>query len=152
MELHKLKCIIESKGGLCLDLKTDCITCMFENNIFPFEMMDDINLSGYYYDDDNKMPKYKLEPCSGRLIIPRMEKYKRSIMYNHIHQEWTEHKDIESNDFNILVNQSLDSKRSINIDGRAGTGKSTLINMLQAEMKKRGISFKCLAPTISKKS
>jgi hypothetical protein len=147
MELHKLKCIIESKNGVCLDLKTDCITCMFENDIFPFEMMDDINLSGYYYDDDNKMPKYKLEPCSGRLVIPRMEKYKRSILYNHINQEWTEHKDIESNDFNILVNQILDSEKSINIDGRAGTGKSTLINMLQTEMKRRGISFKCLAPT-----
>ena len=147
MELHKLKCIIESKNGVCLDLKTDCITCMFENDIFPFEMMDDINLSGYYYDDDNKMPKYKLEPCLGRLVIPRMEKYKRSILYNHIYQEWTEHKDIESNDFNILVNQILDSNKSINIDGRAGTGKSTLINMLQTEMKRRGISFKCLAPT-----
>jgi len=147
MELHKLKCIIESKGGLCLDLKTDCITCMFENNIFPFEMEDDINLSEYYYDTDNKMPKYKLEPCLGRLEIPRMEKYKRSIMYNHIYQEWTEHKDIESNDFKILVNQILDSNKSINIDGRAGTGKSTLINMLQTEMEKRGISFKCVAPT-----
>jgi hypothetical protein len=147
MEMHKLKCIIESKNGLCLDVKTDCITCMFQNDIFPFEMADDVNLSGFYYDDDMKMPKYKLEPCLGRLVIPRMEKYKRSAFYNHVNIEWTEHKDIDSNDFSILVNQVLDSKKSINIDGRAGTGKSTLINMLQAEMKNRGISFKCLAPT-----
>jgi ATP-dependent exoDNAse (exonuclease V) alpha subunit len=36
---------------------------------------------------------------------------------------------------------------SINIDGLAGTGKSTLIKKLQDEMKIRGISFKSLAPT-----
>ena len=36
---------------------------------------------------------------------------------------------------------------SIHIDGRAGTGKSTLIKQLQAEMAKRDIKHVSLAPT-----
>ena len=32
IELHKLKRIIESKGGLCLDLNTDCISCVFKKD------------------------------------------------------------------------------------------------------------------------
>jgi DNA replication protein DnaC len=36
---------------------------------------------------------------------------------------------------------------SINIDGRAGTGKSYFINALQKEMKKINITFKSLAYT-----
>ena len=35
IELHKMKTLIESKGGLCLDLNTDCISCVFKNNILP---------------------------------------------------------------------------------------------------------------------
>ena len=41
----------------------------------------------------------------------------------------------------------LDSKESYHIDGRAGTGKSTLIRQLHEEMVKRNISFITLAPT-----
>ena len=41
----------------------------------------------------------------------------------------------------------LDSGKSWNIDGRAGTGKSTLIKHLQTEMKKRNINYQALAPT-----
>ena len=46
-----------------------------------------------------------------------------------------------------LVNTILDSDKSCNIDGRAGTGKSHLIKMLQEEMKKRNINYETLTPT-----
>ena len=148
IELHRLKMLIESKGGYCLDLNTDCISCVFKKDILPFEMIDDtINLKGYYYDNEGLIPKYKLEFKDKRLECPKMENYKRILKYEIREQDWTIQNDIQSNDFKILVDQILDSKKSINIDGRAGTGKSTLINMLQAEMKLRGISFKTLAPT-----
>jgi hypothetical protein len=61
IELHKLSRIIEKNGGTCLDLKTDAITCIFENNEFPFELIDDINLDGYYWDNKNKLPNIKLK-------------------------------------------------------------------------------------------
>ena len=46
-----------------------------------------------------------------------------------------------------LVNQILDGGKSCNINGRAGTGKSHLIKLLQEEMKKKGIKYESLAPT-----
>ena len=54
--------------------------------------------------------------------------------------------DPQETDFKPLVNQTLDSKSSINIDGRAGTGKSTFIN-LYTEMNNRTFENTSLAPT-----
>ena len=67
--------------------------------------------------------------------------------YDHVENEMKIINDVEDNDFSKLVKEILDSIESIHIDGRAGTGKSTLIKMLQAEMEKREISFISLAPT-----
>ena len=39
--------------------------------------MTDINLNGYYFDDENKIPKYKLEDKTDRLKYPKMEKTHR---------------------------------------------------------------------------
>ena len=55
--------------------------------------------------------------------------------------------DTEDNNFEPLINQILDRRISANIDGRGGTGKTTLINGLQAEMKKRSLKYESLAPT-----
>ena len=38
IELHKLKTLIESKGGKVTDLNTDAITCTFSDNKLPFEL------------------------------------------------------------------------------------------------------------------
>ena len=48
IHLHKLSKLIESNNGNVLDLNTDCVTCTFKNNIFPFKMNNNI-LEGYYY-------------------------------------------------------------------------------------------------------
>ena len=45
------------------------------------------------------------------------------------------------------MDQILNSKKSIVINGRAGTGKSTLIKMIQAELALQGIAQQSLAPT-----
>jgi len=58
--LHKLAKLIQSKGGQVLDLNTDCVSCSFNNDVFPFEL-DNNNIKGYYYDKENKVPLYKLE-------------------------------------------------------------------------------------------
>ena len=49
--------------------------------------------------------------------------------------------------FQPFVNHILDSNISININGLAGTGKSTLIHQLQEEMDKRGLKYESLTPT-----
>jgi hypothetical protein len=63
MELHMLKTLVESKGGKVTDLNTDAITCTFPNDICPFELIDDKNLTKYYWDDKETIPKYKWQAC-----------------------------------------------------------------------------------------
>lgn len=148
IELHKLQMIVESKGGVVLDLITDCVSCVFQNDILPFEIMEDgLNVKEYFYDTDRKMPKYKLESAEHRLKVERLPKYLRSDTYTYSVPVWNCIPDVIDNDFMPLVNQILDNKISINIDGRAGTGKSTLVKMLQIEMGNRGMIFESTAPT-----
>jgi len=92
-------------------------------------------------------PKYKLDAKNTRLEFPKMANFKREKKYEYEKQIWETIEDIKDNDFSQLVKYILDSKKSINIDGRAGVGKSTLIKMLQNEMTKRGIQYISLAPT-----
>ena len=78
IELHKLAKIIENNGGTVLDLSTDKIVCNFpETNILPFELDEDNNLKGYYFDDSNTVYKYKLENKDDRIKVSRMEKFRR---------------------------------------------------------------------------
>ena len=44
--------------------------------------------------------------------------------------------DVNDNNFDPLVDHIVNSNQSIHIDGRAGTGKSTLIKSLQTELTK----------------
>ena len=68
--LHKLSKLIESKNGTVLDLNTDCVTCNFHDDIFPFELENN-DIKGYYYDNKNKCPLYKLEDKNSRLQVER---------------------------------------------------------------------------------
>jgi ATP-dependent exoDNAse (exonuclease V) alpha subunit len=77
-----------------------------------------------------RLPNYK-----------RIDKYKLKIKVLNLIQ------DVEDNNFEPLVKKILESKQSFHIDGRAGCGKSTLIKLLQTEMKKNNINFISLAPT-----
>jgi hypothetical protein len=53
IELHKLGEVIKSKRGVLLDLSTDCVSCVFPKDIFPFELEEDgINIKSYYYDEN----------------------------------------------------------------------------------------------------
>jgi hypothetical protein len=47
MELHKLKTLVESKGGIVTDINTDAITCTFPDDKFPFDLIDEKNINGY---------------------------------------------------------------------------------------------------------
>ena len=46
--LHELATLVGENKGTVLDLNTDCVSCVFENDIFPFTVSDDqVNVEGY---------------------------------------------------------------------------------------------------------
>ena len=133
IELHKLKLIIESKGGVVLDLSTDCIICNFpETNKLPFELDGD-NLKGYYFDDENKVNKYKIEHTNDRLRFAKMEQFRRKETYTYTPQPYNLYNDVADNDFSPLVNTILEKEQSFNILGPAGTGKSYKLSLRNSE-------------------
>ena len=144
--LYELAELVKSKGGEVLDLNTDCISCSFPDDVLPFEL-DGKNLVGFYFDDDNKIPKYKLEDKNTRLQIERMPKYKRTNKYELYEKEWVIYNDVEDNNFKPLVDQALNLNKSLFITGPAGTGKSELIRQIKKELDTQGKNYKCLAPT-----
>jgi len=167
IELHKLAQLVKNNNGFVLDLNTDCVSCVFKNDEFPFQMEDVSNIQGYYYDDAKTLPKYKIENKTARLNvkklideaeykdklyyerlqIQKLAKMNRIIKYEHKEMEWLNFNDVEDNNFEPLVKMIIESKKSIHIDGRAGVGKSSLIKNLQTELTKMNIKFTSLAPT-----
>jgi len=150
IELHKLATLIESKKGTVLDLNTDCVTCTFENNIFPFELDKNNDIKGYYYrmcSDDYNIPMYKLEDKTTRLQIERKAHYKRENKYVYKSIHWNIDNDVQDNDFKPLVDKVIKSNKSYFITGPAGTGKSQLIRDIKTELDNQKKTYKCLAPT-----
>ena len=148
IELHKLKSIIEANNGLVLDVSTDCAICIFKDDKLPFELTEDKTyIKGYYHDDKQTQPRYRVEDSEERLKIEILPKYSRTDRYDFKEQTFNAYPDVAENDFKPLVMNILQSNKSWHIDGRAGTGKTTLIKMLQDELKIRGIKYSSLAPT-----
>ena len=114
IELHKLAMIIESNQGTVLDLNTDCVTCTFENNIFPFELDKNNDIKGfyyYYYDENINVPMYKLEDKNTRLQIERNPLYKRENKYVYKSIKWNIDSDVQDNDIMPLVNKVINSNK-----------------------------------------
>jgi len=61
MELHKMKDLIESQGGVCTYYLTDCIEYQTEKDKA-------IDISGVYWDEENEFPKYKHEKKDPTLL------------------------------------------------------------------------------------
>ena len=141
IEMHTMAMLIESQGGLVLDISTDEIACVFPNDEMPFELNEDgSNVNGYYYDIDKQFPKYKIvekDEEHQRLKVEKLPSYVRKDKYDHKEAGWKIQKDVADNDFKPLVDNILDSHESCHVDGMAGTSKSTLVRLLREEMKKR---------------
>ena len=146
MELHKLAELIKSKGGQILDLKTDAINFYMQDNIFPFELEDEKNLKDYYWDDKNKVPKYKIE-IAKRLNVERCPNYIRKEIYEYKNDKVKIYEDVKDNDFSPLIKTIIESELSFYITGSAGTGKSTLINGIKKQLNENKKTYKCLCPT-----
>jgi len=61
--------------------------------------------------------------------------------------QWKISEDTGSNDFTSYVDKIIESNQSVHIDGRGGTGKSTLLRLLQQKLKEQGKEFISMAPT-----
>jgi 5-methylcytosine-specific restriction enzyme A len=146
MELHRLKTLVESKGGIVTDINTDAITCTFPDDKFPFDLIDEKNLD-YYWDELKTVPKYKLEPNAKRVKYPKLVHYMRFDNYTLHTEPWDITPDVPDNNFDPLINKILDSNASWLINGPPGAGKTTLINKIKEYLTNNGKVYKCLAPT-----
>jgi len=148
IELHKLSKLIVSRGGLVLDYNTDAINCIFPNNMFPFELVEDIQLNGHYWDRSNTVYKYKIEYNKERLKTYRMKETFRTDIYNDMrYYNWNLTPDVEDNNFRPLIRKIIKSNKSYFITGPGGSGKTCLLKQLQRKLTKQDKKYISLCPT-----
>ena len=80
IEVHKLKLLLESKGGLVLDVSTDCLSCVFKTDESPFELVNNTYIDGYFDDEQKKKYKYRTEDKEGRLKVERLKSSSKLII------------------------------------------------------------------------
>ena len=148
IELHKLGKLITSNAGVILDYNTDAINCVFPDNKFPFELVEEIQLNNHYWDSNNKVYKYKIEYNKERLKTSRMQETMRTDIYKDIkYYNWRVIPDVEDNDFKPLVDKVINSNQSCFITGPGGSGKTTLLTLLQDELTQQDKKYTTLCPT-----
>jgi DNA replication protein DnaC len=135
MELYKLECKIERKGGIVLDRNTDAIRYIAEKKI---EIID-------YWDDDRKVLKYHDDIPTPLAHTHAQFKRNTEPDYEQFELQWKLENDYA--DINAKVEEIIGGDKSIHIDGRAGCGKTYLINKIRDELVKRDIDFKSFSPT-----
>ena len=144
--MHELKTLIESKNGKVVDINTDAISFITDDNVFPFEILPDGNINGYYYDRIQKKHKYKFEE-KDRIKHERCKNMIRTDEFYYKKNQWNIINDVKDNDFEPLVNLIIDSQKSINIAGMGGYGKSTLIKQIQKKLTANDKNHITLGPT-----
>jgi DNA replication protein DnaC len=144
LELHKMKLIIEKKGGTVMEYKTDSIRYSIPE--FPFKMIDEKNIKGYYWDTAKKCPKYKIEH-KAPLKIEMKPRYLRREKFQFVKKEFKIYDDVEDNDFTPLVKLAINELQNCFITGVAGAGKTTLIQAIKDELSSRDITYTTVATT-----
>jgi hypothetical protein len=144
--INEMMQMIQNAGGKVLDLNTDCCSCVFPNDVFPFTVDSNNNIVGQYFDGYQLVPKYKLE-TKDRLSIERCRQSLRCDTFELAVENWKVSNDNEGNDFSQYVSQIVGSNESWNIDGPAGAGKSFLIKSIQQELKSKDKKYVTLCPT-----
>ena len=136
VELHKLETIIINKGGIILDRNTDAIRYARKNAIEIVE----------YWDDDNTELKYQKEGAKPLTcqMLPHMRR-EQEIDLTVFDLQWNIQEDYKTAEEE--AKRIIDNNKSIHIDGRAGTGKTYLVNKVIDELKSRGKTFLGFSPT-----
>ena len=140
LNLYELEKMIIAKGGIILDRNMDAIRYYTPDD-------KEIDFSDYFWDKEKTKPKFKREDPK-ELQHEALAHFKRA---GNIDDEsmfdlsWNILQDID--EVEEMVQQILESKKSIQIDGRAGTGKSYLLNRIIAELQNREQNFLAYSPT-----
>ena len=121
-------------------MNTDCVECWF-NEDKP------LDITKYYWDNEKQIPKYKFEQKDEAPQYERMKQYKCKESYWIDNIFWTVRNDPENNDFQPLAKQIIDTDQSINIDGIAGAGKTTMLKTIMKQLEENNKKYVVLAPT-----
>ena len=154
IELHKLTKIVEKAGGTIYDLNTDCVSASFKDNVMPFTIekqlkKNEYNIANFYFDDKKTINRYKIIYEKERRIIERPAFIRREKYVNSV-ANWKIMVDVNEEDIkNVepLVEKIIKSNKGINIDARAGCGKTHIIKLLQEKLTVLGKTYLSLAPT-----
>jgi hypothetical protein len=138
MELHKLEQLVIENDGIPLDRNTDAIR---------YQKKKEINFEEFYWDEKKRYPKYQREENKPLKHEAKRYYYREGYLKDagEFECEW----DIK---YDMTAVEIFESKQSALINGRAGTGKTTLVNQL-IELIKQGCEegeenyYDCLAPT-----
>ena len=82
INLYELCKEIHKKGGVVLDVNTDCCICTFKDNKIPFDLHDSGNIKGYYLDKEEQVYTYRLEEQSDRLKCQMLPQWRRKENMN----------------------------------------------------------------------
>ena len=120
IELHKLESSLKKKGAIIMDRNTDAIRYISKP---------EIELEAYW-DDDKLVEKYQKEepkPLVFELNYDTKYDYEFSVEEE--------------------AQRIVESGASIHIDGRAGTGKTTLLNAIRNKLKEQKLEILAFSPT-----
>ena len=137
IELHKLEQLIVKKGGIILDRNTDAIRYSSQSKI-------ELNK---FWDNNKTVVKYQNEePKELRFeVLPQMKRDKKLDM-TPFELQWNIQYDYESS-AEEEAKRIIESNLSYHIDGRAGTGKSYLVNKVIDELKSQNKKYMGFSPT-----
>ena len=140
VELHRLESIIKQKGGITLDRNTDAVRFSLVSK-FKFD------ISSYFWDDNHQVPKYQYEDPK-TLSIEILAGMKRDATFDSTpyELEWDTQYDYEG-DVAEEARRAVEAGVSIHIDGRAGTGKSYLVNHIRGVLDEQKKGHIGLSPT-----
>ena len=138
VELHRLESIITKKGGVVLDRNTDAIR---------FCRIGKFSIESYFWDDDHQVPKYQYEDPK-ELPNEVLKGMKRDFKFDETpyRLQWNIQYDYES----TVIEEAeriVASGKSCHIDGRAGTGKSRLVNEIRAVLDAQKKAYMGFSPT-----
>lgn len=146
IELHKSVMLFKELNfdSRLVYLNTDQVVVSFKN-AEDIEKAKAAIIPNYFWDSDKKVPKYKEESCIKHKndVVPKFDDY----IFTPPKKQWNIINDPQHNDFKTHAIKLIDELKSFLIDGRAGTGKSTLVNTIKSILDDRGIKYMALAPT-----
>lgn len=140
MELHKLTNIIKEQKGHCVAVNTDSVEFWTNGDR-------EINIQDYYWDNNKTILKYHYEDDKEPQYAQRKKKFVHTETFKPLHFEWTTFHDPKTNDFEQTVNCIIQSNKSWNINGIAGSGKTFFLKKLIQTFDIKNIKYKILAPT-----